>query len=162
MTCPAGPPKNPGPLLKPFNFEWLRDGQMPLNELPIRVNRIAYREYTHNPELSDADFREHLGRDVFGANAGAQNVRDLLELQECWFAEAEWLAPGSYVAPQRMKERAAREKWPAERLNGYRQRVEGLRRLANRYANSTNTAEREMRRIAQTLVQKWDAARIVP
>jgi hypothetical protein len=162
MTCPAGPPKNQGPLLKPFNFEWLRDGQMPLDELPIRVNRIAYREYTRDPDLSDSDFRERLGREIFGANTGAQNVPDLLDLQECWFAEAEWLAPGSYVAPQRLKDRAAREKWPAERLNGYRQRVEGLRALANRYTTSTNAAEREMRRIAEIIVQKWDATRFVP
>ena len=33
---------------------WLRDGEMPLNELPVRVNRIAYREYTKNPGLGDA------------------------------------------------------------------------------------------------------------
>jgi hypothetical protein len=28
---------------KPFRCEWLRDGKMPLNELLVRVNRIAYR-----------------------------------------------------------------------------------------------------------------------
>src|ERR1043166_8459733 len=99
MTCPAGPPDKPGPLLKPFHFEWLSEGQMPLEELLIRVNRIAYREYTANPQLSHDGFEEQLGRAVFGPNAPRQNVGDLLGLQEIWFAEGEWLAPGPYLAP---------------------------------------------------------------
>src|ERR1051325_2341446 len=93
MTCPAGPPDKPGPLLKPFHFEWLSEGQMPLAELLIRVNRIAYREYSADPELSDAGFEEKLGFAIFGANASRQRIAALIRLQETWFAEAEWLAP---------------------------------------------------------------------
>ena len=158
MSCPAGPPDNPGPLLKPFHFEWLKDGQMPLNELPIRVNRIAYREYTRHPDLKDEQFREALGREIFGTNSSTQKIRDLLDLQESWFAEADWFTPGIYVAPQRLKDRATREKWSLDRLKPYRQRVELLRAMAQRYSRSSHAAEREIRRIADLLVKKWDAA----
>jgi hypothetical protein len=163
MSCPSGPPNNPGPLLKPFHFEWLKDAQMPLNELPIRVNRIAYREYTRNPDLTDEQFHKALGREVFGADSATQKVRDLLDLQESWFAEVDWFTPGIYVAPHRLKDRATREKWSAGQLKPYRERIDLLRAIAQRCSESSHPAEREMKRIADLLVKKWnDTFREVP
>jgi hypothetical protein len=42
---------------------------MPLRELLVRVNRIAYREYTGNPGLSEETFRSALGKGIFGEQA---------------------------------------------------------------------------------------------
>jgi hypothetical protein len=37
------------------------------DELPMRVQRIAYREFSHNPDLPFERYKEILGREVFGA-----------------------------------------------------------------------------------------------
>jgi hypothetical protein len=50
-------------------------------ELLVRVNRIAYREYTRDPALDEREFRRRLGVDIFGANATAQASDDLLFLR---------------------------------------------------------------------------------
>jgi hypothetical protein len=155
FSCVDGPPGSGKARLKPFHFAWLRDGQMPLNELLIRVNRIAYREYARDPDLTDNEFSRKLGAEIFGARANATNTADLLYLQESFFFEAEWFRPSPLLEPQRLKERADREKWSAERLAGYSQRIARLRSLAERYRLSSIEAEKEMSRIARHIVDPW-------
>jgi len=157
MTCPASPPNDPGPLLKPFQFAWLKEGEMPLNELLIRVNRIAYREFAKEPGLSTAAFEQTLAQELFG-NADQQAVRDVLRLQATWLEGVEWLAPGPYVAPERLKRRAEAEKWEPEKLEPYRNRVRELKEMVKRYAQATNKGERELARIAQVIVARWEKA----
>ena len=159
FSCIDGPPGSNKPRQKPFHFEWLRDGEMPLNELLLRVNRIAYREYTANPELSETNFRAALGKEIFGARASEPSIGDLLFLQSCWFNEADWFSPAPLLKPAELKRRAEREKWSAEKLQGYATRVERLREIAKRYDASTLSAEREMKRIAALIVAKWDATK---
>ena len=50
----------------PLGFGWLKEGDSPYDELPMRVNRIAYREFSRNPDLKFERFKEKLGREVFG------------------------------------------------------------------------------------------------
>src|SRR5262249_31089313 len=40
----------------PFGMGWLKPSEMPFHELPVRVNRIAYREFSRQPDLSWAEF----------------------------------------------------------------------------------------------------------
>jgi hypothetical protein len=155
FSCVDGPPGSGKARLKPFHFAWLRDGQMPLNELLIRVNRIAYREYTRQPDLADDEFGRRLGAEIFAARANATNSADLLYLQESFFLEADWFRPSPLLEPERLKERAAREKWPAEGLAGYSQRMDRLRAIAERYRLSNFDNEREMSRIASHIVEAW-------
>jgi hypothetical protein len=156
FSCIDGPPGSNKPRQKPFHFEWLRDGEMPLNELLIRVNRTAYREYTLNPALSERAFQDALGKQIFGDSASAENVRDLLFLQDCWFNGADWFTPAPFLRPAELKHRAGREKWALDKMQSYLARVEHLRALAKRYEASTRTAEREMARIAALIVRRWD------
>ncbi len=93
FSCIDGPPGSSKPRQKPFHFEWLRDGEMPLNELPARINRIAYREYTANPDLPENVFKARLGRELFGEQSSEQNIADVLYLLDCWFKEAAWFSP---------------------------------------------------------------------
>jgi hypothetical protein len=110
---------------------------MPLDQLLVRVNRIAYREYTTNPELSDDEFRVALGRQIFGGDeANRQSTDDLLFLQDCWFSGADWFTPTLLLRPADLKRQAERENWPAERLAAYRNRVSHLRDIATRHAGS--------------------------
>jgi hypothetical protein len=147
FTCPAGPPEKPGPRLKPFHFGWLREGQMPLNELPVRVNRVAYREYCRNPDLTDAEFRQLLSRLIFGLQNPAA-AEDLLFVTDCCFKESQWFkAPPLFVGPEGQK---------AEKPAVLRERVDRLRSIAGRYEKSTVEAERDLHKIAAWIVQRWN------
>ena len=53
-------------------------GDPPYDELPMRVNRIAYREFSRDPDLPFERFKEILGREVFGEAATPQRSRT------CW------------------------------------------------------------------------------
>ena len=149
FTCPTGPPDNPGAAMKPFHFDWLRDGEMPLNALPIRVNRVAYREYSRNPELSDELFRSALSQELFGGSK-PEAVADVLFLQECCFQEAEWFKPPPLLAGKQ------KAKISPDKEAKLRERVARLKVIAERYATSTDKAEREMHRIASFIVHRWD------
>lgn len=157
FSCIDGPPGSNKPRQKPFHFDWLRDGEMPLNELLVRVNRIAYREYTKNSEVNESTFRDELGREVFGDGASEANVADLLFLQDCWFNGADWFSPALFLRPADLKQRAEREKWPAEKMQKELARVQRLREIAERYRITSQPQEREMSRIAAHIVGKWDA-----
>ena len=161
FSCVDGPPGSNKPRQKPFHFEWLRDGEMPLNQLLARVNRIAYREYVRNPFLSDTAFRETLGREVFGQSPDEWNITDLLFLQECWFNGADWFSPALLLRPADLKRRAKAENWPSERLMAFTAKVERLRNLKQRYNDSTRAEAREMARIAALIVGKWDSTETV-
>ncbi len=156
FSCIDGPPSSKKPRQKPFHFEWLRDGEMPLNELPVRVNRIAYREYTRDPRLSETAFQSALGKEIFEERSNGRSIDDLLFLQDCWFNGADWFTPAPLLRPTELKQRAGRENWPAEKMHSYQNRIERLRALAKRYENSKTSSEREMARIASLIVRKWD------
>ena len=63
----------------PLGFGWLEPGDPPYGELPMRVNRIAYREFSRNPDLPFERYKEILGREVFGAASTPQSVDDLAD-----------------------------------------------------------------------------------
>jgi hypothetical protein len=85
----------------PFGFGWLKEGQMPYDELPSRVNRIAYREFTRNPDLSLEDFRALLGKELFVTAATPEAVADALTLQELFATGRTWCQPAPIVSPER-------------------------------------------------------------
>ena len=63
----------------PFGFGWLKDGENPYRELPVRAIRLAWRELTANPDLPDAELRTRLGRELFGADWQPAQVDDLFD-----------------------------------------------------------------------------------
>jgi hypothetical protein len=145
FTCPTGPPDKAGPPMKPFHFGWLKDGEMPLNELPMRVNRLAYREYCRNPELTGEEFRRLVSKALLGGE-NARATDDLLFLNECCFRESAWFKPPPLLVGSKNK---------AEMRDRLRDRVERLQAIAGRYGDSTNASERELRKIASWIVQQW-------
>ncbi len=156
FSCIDGPPGSHNPRLKPFHMAWLHDGEMPLNELPVRLNRIAYREWTRQPALTDSAFHDILGRELFGANTDFQRIQDVLFLQDCWFHEADWFKPPKLHLPSDLKQQAAREKWPAERMQPYLDRVKHLRDIERRYATATSGAERQLHDVSTWILRPWD------
>jgi hypothetical protein len=64
----------------PFGFGWLAEGASPYRELPVRAARLAYREYTADPDLTEQALRAALGRGLFGRHWNPAQVEDTLEL----------------------------------------------------------------------------------
>jgi hypothetical protein len=128
----------------------------------VRVNRFAYRTFCRDPETSLAEFERQLGLDVFGSRSSPQKVADLLWVQACYFDGADWFRGAPLLDPARVRDQSVREHWAADRLEAYHPRVERLRQIARRYRDSQNSAERELQRLADLIVKKWDRARIFP
>lgn len=146
MSCPSGSPEQPGERVSPFHFFWLKEGRMPLRELPIRVNRIAYRLYSQHADLSEMAFRNALGREIFGKSFSSQAVSDLLALQAAINFETDWLHPPPIMQPKRVS---------PEKREACLARASELRQIGERYKASRNRAEREMARIALTIANLW-------
>lgn len=136
--------------MKPFHLGWLREGEMPLNELPVRINRIAYREYTRNPDLSDEAFRRVLSKTLFGTEK-SEALDDALFLNRCCFEGANWFIP-----PPLLADPAAVKPEQAEKA---REKLTRLREISARYANATNPSERELHKIATWITERWKTAR---
>jgi hypothetical protein len=147
-----------GTRLKPFGFGWLRDGQMPFNELLVRVNRVAYREFTRDPDLPDAEFKQLLGGELLGLAAPAQAVEDLLYLQESWFLDRTWFSASPLVTPPFLKERVAKKAVNQARLADYRRRLERIKEIENSYRSAATAGLRELHHVAEWVVDSWRKA----
>ena len=126
--------------LKPFGFEWLPDGAMPFNELLVRVNRIAYREFSRNPDLGDGDFKNILARELLNH---ADAVDDLLFLQESWFFERTWYLASPLTRPATLT---------GEQREKYRARVSRIREIERRWRDR----EPQMHRVAKFITDRWE------
>jgi hypothetical protein len=135
---------------------WLRDGEVPLNELPVRLNRMAYREWTRQPGLTDVAFREILGRELFGLRSNAQRIEDVLYVQDCWFYEADWFKSPRLHRPAELRRQAELEKWPEARMRPYLEREKRLREIESRYRNFSSTTERQLHDVSAWIVRQWD------
>ena len=95
-----------------FGIGWVPPEKSAYNELPVRVSRIAYREFSKNPDLSMSHFKSLPGREVFGDKSSEQHVADLLMVQQYFRHERSWALPSPVVEPLRVKHFAATGRWP--------------------------------------------------
>jgi hypothetical protein len=150
----GGEPGEVGIRRQAFALDTLHEGRMPYASLLARTQRFAFREFSHDPNLRFADFQEHLGEYIFGEKADA--LEDLLELQRIFTFESDWYWPSPLLDPAFLARRAKRLNWSAEKLATYRENLVRLRRIAQRYQGSENSAERELGRLAQKVVAAWE------
>ena len=122
----------------------------------MRVNRIAYREFSRNPELPFAAFRQTLGRDVFGALATTQEVDDLLELQAIFARERTWCRPSPLVCPDRVRAMVDQKALTPAKRAEYRAALDRLRSIEQRHRDPKSTGEKELHRIARWVLEQWD------
>jgi hypothetical protein len=144
-----------GKRLKPFGFDWLADGRNPYNELPIRVNRIAYREFTHDPDLDYAEFERRLGAELFGSASDATKIDDALFLQESLFADRSWFSASPMISPLLLNAKLEMGVLSLDQLAMYRDRLERVEQIAERYHGVMDPASREMYQIAGWVAQSW-------
>jgi hypothetical protein len=158
----AGEPWVVGKRHRPFGFDPTAEGKMPYNTLPVRVQRFAYRTFSHAPELELADFERQLGEHFFGTTSSATATADLLTLQRIWSCDSGWYWASPLLDPEFFAAHARRLKWSADKLATHEKDLTSLREIAARYAEAANPNAREMARLAKTVVDRWDDKQTTP
>jgi hypothetical protein len=151
----GGEPWLVGKRMKPFGLDALGEGKMPYSYLIPRVQRFAFREFSHDPDLTLEQFKHRLGEHFFGQQAMAQHADDLLDLQRIWIHGSDWYWSSPLLDPEFFAYRAKRLKWSPEKLSAYEKDLTALKQLADRYGKATHPAEQEIARLATTVVHRW-------
>lgn len=121
-----------GTRVSPFCFGWLKPGQRPMHELPLRLDRLAYKEFSRNPEK------------FFDIKASAQLLDDLFFVEESFTIDRTWdLAP--VFSPAVVMGRIDLGESGPERLREYRDR---LRKIGE-------PSTQELARMAAWIVVQW-------
>jgi hypothetical protein len=158
----SGEPWIYGKRIHPFGFDPQGEGKMPYSTLPLRVQRFAYRTFSHDPNMEFKKFEQQLGEHFFGSGSSPQFAADLLELQRIWSYDSDWYWATPLLDPAFFAVHAHRLKWPANKLAEYDRNLASLRAIASRNSNSSNPTAREMARLAAMVVEQWDATRQIP
>ncbi|WP_165249429.1 hypothetical protein [Paludisphaera soli] len=139
----------------PLGFGWLAPGDPPYDELPARVNRVAYREFARDPDLDFEAYRTILGREAFGPESTPQDVDDLLELQAFLNAERTWCQPAPLACPDRVRATAGRGELTPARRAEYRAALDRVAALESRHRGERVDGRREIARIARWILDRW-------
>jgi hypothetical protein len=139
----------------PLGMGWLQPGVPPYDELPVRINRIAYREFSRNPDLTFERYREILGKEVLGEAATPQAVEDLLTLQAVFATERTWCQPSPLVCPDRMRAMSQRGELAPKKRAEYRRALGQVREIEGRHREPRSDGEKELYRIARWVLDRW-------
>ena len=139
----------------PLGFGWLKPDEQPYGELPMRVNRVAYREFSRQPDLPFDEFKRHLGRELFGDDATPQAIDDALQLQHYFAHSRTWCQASPIVSPERVRAMKRRGELKTEKVADYKAAHDHLRQIAERHRAATNTGRKELHRIAQWVLDQW-------
>jgi hypothetical protein len=142
----------------PFGFGWLAEGVSPYRELPMRAARLAYREYTANPDLSDAALQAVLGRELFGPEWQPAQVEDTLELCRVFGTDRDWSVPAPLTTPGLVESRRKSGRLDAKKRAFLRDQLARVRAIAARHRDAKTAGGRELARIAQWLTDPWQGA----
>lgn len=140
---------------RPLGFGWLAPGDPPYDELPIRANRAAFREFSRDPDLSLEAFKRTLDRELFGDNAAPGDVDDLLELQDIFNRDRTWRQPATATCPERVRAMAARGELTTTKRAEIRSALERLAAIAARHEGGPSAGSRQLGRIARWAVDQW-------
>lgn len=148
-----------GRLLKPCGLEWLPDGQNHYMDPLIRLNRLAYREFSRNPDLDADTFKQLARRELFGVSARPETIEDLFYLVDVVLADRQgsYFCASPILIPERLFAKAKAANWPQTSIADYRARVEQLRELARRHTGAKDPVEQQIQSIAAWVVTQWDA-----
>jgi hypothetical protein len=142
----------------PLGFGWLDPHDPPYDELPMRVNRIAYREFSRNPDLPFERYKEILGREVLGEAATPESVEDLLTLQAIIVNERTWCQPSPLLSPERLRAMDAQGKLTPQKRAEYRAALDRIRQIEERHRAPKSAGERELHRIARWIIDQGKSA----
>jgi hypothetical protein len=141
----------------PLGFGWVDPNEPPFDELPIRVQRIAYREFSRNPDLPFDAFKHILGRDLFGPVSPRHAVEDAIELQAALNFQRTWCQPSPLASPERVRAMKDHGELTAEKRSTYRAALDRLHELEERHSMPRSESERELHTTVSWLLSRWTA-----
>ena len=139
----------------PLGFGWLDPGEPPYDQLPMRVQRIAYREFSRNPDLPFEEYKTILGRDLFGTTSTPQTVEDVLDLQGVFNSGRTWCQPSPPTSPERVRALKDRGELTTKTKAEARAALDRLWAIERRHRESRSGGERELHRIARWVLDRW-------
>jgi hypothetical protein len=140
----------------PLGFGWLEPGGPPYDELPMRAQRVAYREFSRDPDLGFEAYKDILGRDLFGAASDPQAVDDVLGLQAAFNSGRTWCQPSPLTSPERVRAMSTQGVLTPQKKAEYRAALDRLRAIEVRHREPKSDGERELHRIARWVLDRWD------
>jgi hypothetical protein len=147
-----------GPQLRPFGIELIGLDENPYADPLVAVNRVAYREYNQNPDLSDDDFHQALGRAIFGDTATQQDVDDVLFMHDCFYWRKSFMSPSTQADPRVLKDSLGRGLLSVPDLRRIKATLDAVPAVADRLESSRNPAVRNLSRHAKLILRNWDPA----
>jgi len=124
----------------------------------MRAARLAYREYSANPDLTDDAFRAVLGRELFGPDWQPAQVQDTLELCRVFGTDRNWTVPAPLTTPGLVESRRKRGRLDANKRAILRDQLARVRAIAARHRDAKFPGARDLARIAQWLSDQWQGA----
>lgn len=147
-----------GRQLHPFGLEAIGLDENPYADPLVAVNRVAYREYTRDPDLSDEAFRELLGRSIFGDTATDQNIEDLLFMHDAYYRGKSLFSPSAQADPHVLRDSLQRGLLSLDELRRIQDGLDALPAVAQRLRTSSNQASKNLSRHAKLMMNNWDPA----
>jgi hypothetical protein len=139
----------------PFGFGWLKPGETPINVLLMRMDRLAYREFSRKPDLPFDEFRDTLSRELFQGRATSDQLDDLLFLDESFFLDRTWDSTSAIASPDYVRGRVELGLLGPAQIAEYEKRQIRIAEIAHRYAHAGDPASAEMGRIAAWIGARW-------
>ena len=121
----------------------------------MRVNRVAYREFSREPGLPFGEFKRRLGKEIFGDASSAQAIEDLLEIQRCFFHGRTWWQASPITSPARVRAMKERAELKPGKVADFRAALDRIREIASRHRSASNPGARELHRIASWVGGQW-------
>ena len=140
----------------PFGFAWLKPGQNPMNELLIRLDRMAYRDFSANPDLSMAVLKKHVAAELFPGGATEHLVEDLFFVEESFFLDRNWDSFAAIACPDYVKGKIELGRLGPARLEEYRSRRKRIALIAQRYQDAPEPAALQLAQTASWIIANWD------
>ena len=146
----------------PLGFGWLEPGEPPYNELPMQVQRIAYREFSRNPDLPFETYKQILGRDLFGSVSTPRLIDDALNLQAILNFQRTWCQPSPLTSPERVRAMKMRGELTSQKRSDYRAALDRLKNIEQMHRESRSSGEKELHRITNWVLNLWNDKEAAP
>ena len=142
----------------PFGFGWLKPSENPAQALLMRFDRLAYREFSRNPDLPMQQFRDVVSRELFAGSATPALLDDLFFVDESFFLDRTWDSSSAVSEPEYVKGLVELGRLGPAKLADYRDRRRRIAEIAARYTSAQDAPTRELAQIAGWITTHWNAS----
>ena len=142
----------------PFGFGWLQPGELPSRTLLMRLDRLAYREFSKNPKLPMERFSAIANQELFGGKASPALMDDLFFFEESFFLDRMWDSTCAIASPAYVRDRIERSELGPARLTEYRDRRRRIATIAERYKSASDPSTAELARNAAWVIERWQTS----